>query len=78
MAVKTWKPRPLDMAIMETLEKKGPLTDMELFDVLKQSYEDIGFTDVNQTLMEMEIRGKVYVSTLTRGKRRVELVKTKT
>jgi Fe2+ or Zn2+ uptake regulation protein len=66
------------MAIMETLEKKGPLTDMELFDVLKQSYEDIGFTDVNQTLMEMEIRGKVYVSTLTRGKRRVELVKTKT
>lgn len=78
MAVKTWKPRPLHMAIMETLEKKGPLTDMELFDVLKQSYEDIGFTDVNQTLMEMEIRGKVYVSTLTRGKRRVELVKTKT
>jgi len=66
------------MAIMETLEKKGPLTDMELFDVLKQSYEDIGFKDVNQTLMEMEIRGKVYVSTLTRGKRRVEFVKTKT
>lgn len=65
------------MAIMETLEKKGPLTDMELFDVLKQSYEDIGFKDVNQTLMEMEIKGKVYVSTLTRGKRRVELVKTK-
>lgn len=77
MAVKTWKPRPLHMAIMETLEKKGPLTDMELFDVLKQSYEDIGFKDVNQTLMEMEIKGKVYVSTLTRGKRRVELVKTK-
>ncbi len=66
------------MAIIETLEKKGPLTDMELFEVLKQSYGDIGFRDVNQTLMEMEIKGKVYVSTLARGKRRVELVKTAT
>ena len=66
------------MAIIETLEKKGPLTDMELFDALKQSYEDIGFRDVNQTLMEMEIKGKVHVSTLARGKRRVELVKTAT
>ncbi len=77
MSVKTWKPRPLYMAIVETLEKRGPLTDMELFDALKDSYEDIGFGDVNQTLMEMEIKGKIYVSSLARGKRRVELVKTK-
>jgi Fe2+ or Zn2+ uptake regulation protein len=65
------------MAIVETLKKRGPLTDMELYDALKESYEDIGFGDVNQTLMEMEIRGKIYVSSLARGKRRVELVKTK-
>lgn len=63
------------MTIMEILEKKGPLTDMELFDALKESYEDIGFGDVNQTLMDMEIKGKIYVSTLARGKRRIELVK---
>ncbi|MFB0501913.1 MAG: hypothetical protein ACETVP_05525 [Candidatus Bathyarchaeia archaeon] len=77
MSVKTWKPRPLYLAIVETLTKRGPLTDMELFDALKESYEDIGFGDVNQTLMEMEIKGKIYVSSLARGKRRVELVKTK-
>jgi len=65
------------MAIVETLKKRGPLTDMELFDALKDSYEDIGFGDVNQTLMEMEIKGKIYVSSLARGKRRVELVKTR-
>jgi len=76
MPMKTWKPRPLYMTIVEILEKKGPLTDIELFDALKESYEDIGFGDVNQTLMEMEIKGKIYVSTLTRGKRRVELVET--
>ena len=77
MSVKTWKPHPLYMTIVEILEKKGPLTDLELFDALKESYDDIGFGDVNRTLMEMEINGKIHVSTLARGRRRVELVKTR-
>jgi len=65
------------MAILEILEKKGPLTDLELFDALKESYGDIGFGDVNRTLMDMEIKGKIHVSTLARGKKRVELMKTR-
>jgi len=76
MSVKTWKPRPPYLTIVEILEKKGPLTDTELFDLLKEQYEDIGFGDLNKTLMDMEIKGKIYVSTLARGKRRVELTKT--
>ena len=73
MAVKTWRSHPLDAAMVEILERKGPLTDEELYDILKESYEDIGFGSFNKTLMRMEIAGKVYVSTLARGKRRVEL-----
>jgi len=75
MSIKTWRSHPLDTAVIETLERKGPLTDVELYDLLKESYEDIGFGNLNKTLMKMEIEGKVYVSTLTRGKRRVELVR---
>lgn len=75
MAVKTWKPHPLDLTIVEVLEKKGPMTDAELLDLLKETHEDLGFGVLNQTLMRMEVGGKVYVSSLTRGKRRVELVK---
>jgi len=75
MAVKTWKSRPLDLTIVEALEKKGPMTDAELLDLLKETHEDLGFGMLNQTLMKMEVEGKVYVSSLTRGKRRVELVK---
>jgi len=77
MSIKTWKPHPLYTAIVEILERKGPLTDVELYDLLKESYEDIGFGNLNKTLMKMEIEGKVYVSALTRGKRRVELIKGK-
>ena len=77
MAIKTWKPHPLYTTIVEILERKGPLTDVELYDLLKENYEGIGFGNLNKTLMRMEIEGKIYVSTLTKGKRRVELIERK-
>jgi Fe2+ or Zn2+ uptake regulation protein len=77
LAIKTWRPHPLDLAIVETLDKKGAMTDEELFDLLRETHEDLGFGALNRTLMKMEVEGKVYVSALTKGKRRVELVKHK-
>ena len=62
---------------METLEKKGPLTDVELYELIKESHGEAGFGDLNKTLMRLEIQGKLYVSTRTKGKRRVELTETK-
>ena len=53
------------------------MTDDELFDVLKETHEDLGFGALNKTLMKMEVQGMIYVSSLTKGKRRVELVKRK-
>ena len=73
--MKIWKSRPLDLTIVEVLEKKGPMTDAELLDLLKETHGDLGFGMLNQMLMKMEVEGKVYVSSLTKGKRRVELVK---
>jgi hypothetical protein len=61
---------------VEILERKGPLTDVELFELIKGSHGESGFGDLNRTLMQLEIRGKVYVSTSTKGKRRVELTET--
>lgn len=75
MSIRTWKPYPLHMMIIELLESKGPMADIDMFNILKEDHEEIGFRTFNQTLMEMEIAGKVHVSSLTRGKRRVELVK---
>lgn len=67
----------MDLTIVEILEKKGAMTDGELFDMLRETHEDLGFGALNKTLMKMEVQGKVYVSSLTKGKRRVELVKRK-
>lgn len=75
MASKTWKTRPVDGFMLEILTKKGAINDADLFDLVNEEFEDIGFSDFNRCLMNLEIEGKIYVSSLTKGKRRVELVK---
>jgi len=75
LASKTWKTRPVDGYILEILVKKGAISDADLFDLVNEEFEDVGFSDFNRCLMNLEIEGKVYVSSLTKGKRRVELMK---
>jgi len=75
MSIRTWKPHPIDVAIVESLERKGALTDIELFDLLREHYGSVGFGSFNRVLMRLEIEGKVHVSSLIRGKRRIELIK---
>ena len=77
MSTKTWKPHPLYTTIVEILEKKAPLTDVELYELIKEIHGETGFGDLNKTLMRLEIQGKVHVSTLTKGKRRIELIEAK-
>ena len=74
MSTNTWKQYPLYTVILETLERKGPLTDIELYDLLKEKHKDLGIRNINQTLIKMEIEGKICVSTLTKGKRQIEKV----
>ena len=75
MVPRTWTSRPVSLTIVEVLEKKGAMTDVELFDELRETHEELGFGTLNETLLKMEVEGKIYVSWFTKGKRRVELVK---
>jgi hypothetical protein len=74
MPLKTWKDRPAYFVLLEILTKKGDMVDTDLFDALKEEYEDLGFKDFNELLMRLEIGGKIRTTSLARGKRRVELV----
>ncbi len=73
-AVKTWKTRPADFFLLEILNKKGDMTDDDLFDALKGEFEDLGYKDFNDLLMRLEVGGKIRTSSMARGKRRIELV----
>jgi hypothetical protein len=60
--------------VVEILSKKGDMTDDDLFAALKDEFEDVGYKDFNEILLLLEVSGKVRVSSMSRGKRRVELV----
>jgi hypothetical protein len=65
------------MAIIELLERKGSLTDIELLETLKSSslYKDLSFNELNKALMRMEIGGLISVSPSAKGRRLVQLNK---
>ena len=73
-AVKTWKIRPAFFILLEILEKKGDMIDDDLFSQLKSEFEDLGYKDFNDILMRLEVSGKIRTTSMSRGKRRVELI----
>jgi len=73
MPMKTWKTRPAYHLLLEVLAKKGSMADTELFEVLNEEFEDLGFKDFNELLMRLEVTGKIRTASMARGKRRIEL-----
>ncbi len=72
--IKTWKTRPAYFVLLEVLGKKGDMTDDDLFSQLKGEFEDLGFKDFNELLLNLEVSGKIRTSGMSRGKRRIERV----
>jgi hypothetical protein len=73
-AVKTWKVRPSYFVVLEILGKKGDMVDDDLFNQLKDEFEDLGYKDFNNILLRLEISGKIRSTSMSRGKRRIELI----
>ena len=73
-SVKTWKVRPAYFVLLEILNKKGDMIDNDLFSQLKDKFEDLGYKDFNNMLMQLEVSGKIRTTSMSRGKRRVELI----
>jgi hypothetical protein len=72
---KTWKTHPVYYVLLEILRKKDGLPDVDLFEALNEQFADLGMKDFNELLMRLEISGRIRVSSMSRGKRRVELIK---
>jgi len=72
--MKTWKTRPTYFVLLEILNKKGDMADEALFDDLKEEFEDLGSKDFNELLLRLEVSGKIRTTSMSRGKRRIELI----
>ncbi len=64
----------MSLSIVELLEKKGPMTDIDLLKELKSNFGEVSFRELNRELMKLELAGILRVSRLTKGKRLVELI----
>lgn len=73
-AVKIWKTRPAYFVVLDILSKKGDMTDDDLFEQLKEEFEDLGYKDFNKILLRLEVSGKIRSTSMSRGKRRIELI----
>ena len=50
------------------------MADDDLFDDLKEEFEDLGYKDFNELLLRLEVSGKIRNTSMSRGKRRIELI----
>lgn len=64
----------MELSIVEILEKKGAITDLDLQKDLKTNFGEVSFRELNSGLMRLELAGVLRVSRLMKGKRQVELI----
>ena len=64
----------MELSIVEILEKKGAITDIDLIKDLKSNFGEVSFREVNTGLMKLELAGVLRVTRLMKGKRQVELI----
>jgi DNA-binding PadR family transcriptional regulator len=65
------------LVTVELLQRKGPIVEDDLIKELREAYGDVSLREVNRILMRLEVNGLVRVSRLMKGKRLVELVKSR-
>jgi DNA-binding transcriptional LysR family regulator len=60
---------------LETLKKKGDMPENDLFNAMTGEFDDLGYKDFVELLLRLEVAGKIRTTSLSRGKKRVELVR---
>ena len=61
------------LTLLEVLEKKGSISDIDLYREVMSNFGEVSFRELNRELMKLELAGILRVSRLTKGKRLVEL-----
>ena len=65
---------PIKNIIMEKIREEDNITDIELLSELQKKHNWINMNDLNQNLLELEIKGWIEVFQITKDKRRIELI----
>ena len=65
---------PLRNLVYEKIKQAGNMTDSDLMNILMKEGVSLTESNLNKTLLDLEIYGLIRVSWVTKDKRRVEAV----
>lgn len=70
-----WTSEPLELVIMSLLYKnpKKTFDEIELYDKIKQSYNNFSYQQFIKALMKLELWGKINVSSGRKGQKIISL-----
>ena len=71
-----WRIVPLKNVVLEIITKNnGIILDDNLLTKVRKQYGEISLKELNESLMSLELAQLIHVASITKTKRRIEIVK---
>ncbi len=71
-----WRNTPLHIIVLDLLEsRKGVMLDTDLQRLLVKKCNDVSESEINNTLMQLEIQGQIIVTNIKKNQKKVELIR---
>ena len=76
MPKKLWRSTPLHIVVLDLLEsRKGVMLDNDLNGLLEKRGNAVSESEINNALMELEIKGEISVTNIKKHQRKIELIR---
>ena len=71
-----WRSTPLHIVILDLLEsRKGVMLDNDLRRLLEKKGNAISESEINNTLMHLEIKGEISVTNIKKNQKKIDLIR---
>ena len=71
----TWRETPLRQEVLDVLqERRGTMRENDLIRILTSRNKELSETDINATLLSLEIEGKIHVEYMGKNERKIEIL----
>jgi len=71
-----WRSKPLYIVILDLLEsRRGVMLDNDLSRLLEKKGSEVSESEINNTLMQLEIKGQISVTKIKKNQKKIELIK---
>ena len=76
MSKNLWRSTPLQIVVLDLLEKrKGVMLDTDLSRLLEKKGNAVSENEINNALMQLEIKGQIIVTNIKKRQKKIELIR---